>query len=72
MFLLREKGTCGFTQVPIYLRDAIAKHGTGSRLFVMESCLFHDVVFLRNHLSQLVDGLVGEVFIVGAFIVVEG
>ena len=38
----------------------------------MESCLFHDVVFLGDHGSQLVDGLVGEVFIVGAFIIVEG
>ena len=71
MFLFREKGTCGFTQVPIYLRDAIAKHGTRSRLFVMESCLLHDVVFLGDHGSQLVDGLVCEVFIVGSFIIVE-
>ena len=65
-----KKGTCGFTQVPIYLRDAIAKHGTGSRLFVMEcSCVFS---FSFDHLCAGIDFLVGEVFIVGAFIIVEG
>ena len=80
MFLFNEKGTCGFTQVPIYLRDAIAKHGTRSterevrnaKHGTRSTLLLVFRVFLLDSPAHGIDFLVGEVLIVGAFIIVEG
>lgn len=76
MFLLREKGTCGFTQVPLGFfamrsrsteREARnAKHGTVSTLLLVFR------VFLLDSPALFIDFLVGKILIVGAFIIVEG